>query len=273
MTIAGFSMFPTKECELVMVANDDLYHAYMGTDIYKKLTKGKGVKARLLMLGTRIPAGQVVAGDSGIKTYEDLRGKRVFLRFGASLALRMGATAALYGGGLTEKDVKVMTATNLVVATRMVIEGKADATYGAVGVPIFRELAAARKGARHLSINDTPESWKKINKVSPAYFPMRMKKGPMSLPEDTVLVGRNFGLTARVDLSDEAAYIVTKLLWENDKELGPKHPRLKDWVKAQFVSTRASAPYHPGAIKFYKEVGAWKPEHEKHNQKMLSLKK
>lgn len=273
MQLAGFSMFPTKECDLVMVANDDLYHAYMGTDVYEKLTKGKGVNVRLLMLGTRIPAGQVVAGDSGIKTYEDLRGKRVFLRFGAALALRMGATAALYGGGLTEKDVKVMTATNLIVATRMVIEGKADATYGSVGVPIFRELAAARGGARHLGIVNTPENWAKVQLISPAYFPMKMKKGPLTVPEDIVMVGRNFGLTARADLSDDAAYIVTKLLWENDKELGPKHPRLKDWIKERFVSTKASAPYHPGAIKFYKEVGVWKPEHEEHNQKMLSLKK
>jgi TRAP transporter TAXI family solute receptor len=197
----------------------------------------------------------------------------VVLKFGSALALNMGSRAGLYAGGLTEKDVKVMKSPGVVTAARMVIEGKADACYGAVGVPVFREIAAARKGARHLSIVNTPENWAKAQAVSPAYFPMPMKKGAITVPEDIVLVGRNFVLTARTDVPDDVAYTITKLVWENDKELGPKHPRLKDWIKPRFVSTKASAPYHPGAIKFYKEVGAWTPEAEAHNNKMLSIKK
>lgn len=273
MALHGLAMFPTKECDLVMMANDDLYMAYRGKDIYKKVTNGKGFDVRLLMLGTRIPAGQVVAGDSGIKNYEDLRGKRVVLVFGSSVALNMGSRAALYGGGLTEKDVKVMKSADVVSATQMVIERKADACYGSVGVPIFRQLASARKGARHLSIVDTPENWKRVHEVFHGYFPMHIKPGPPTVKEPIVLVGRNFAVVARPDLDDESAYIFTKLLWEYDKELGPKHPRLKDWVKARFVSTNASAPYHPGAIKFYKEVGAWTPEMENFNNKMLAERK
>ncbi len=273
MALHGLAMFPTKECDLVMMANDDLSMAYRGKDIYKKVTGGKGFDVRLLMLGTRIPAGQVVAGDSGIKTYEDLRGKRVVLVFGSSVALNLGSRAALYGGGLTEKDVKVMKSADVVSATQMVIERKADACYGSVGVPIFRQLASARKGARHLSIVDTPENWKKVHEVFHGYFPMHIKPGPPTVKEPIVLVGRNFSVVARPDLDDESAYIFTKLLWENDKELGPKHPRLKDWVKARFVSTNASAPYHPGAIMFYKEVGAWTPEMETYNSQLMAERK
>ena len=273
MALHGLAMFATKECDLVMIANDDLSMAYNGKSIYKKITKGKGFDVRLLMLGTRIPAGQVVAGDSGIKTYQDLKGKKVILVYGSSVALNLGARAALYGGGLREKDVKVLKSADIVSACRMVIERKADACYGAVGVPIFRQLASARKGARHLGIIDTPESWKRVHGIFDGYFPMRLKAGPPTVKEDIVMVGRNFSIAARPDLSDESAYIFTKLLWENDKELGPKHPRLKDWVKKNFASIKASSPYHPGAIRFYKEVGAWPPELEKHNSALLALKK
>jgi TRAP transporter TAXI family solute receptor len=273
MALHGLAMFPTKECDLVMIANDDLSMAYRGKSIYTKITKGEGFDVRVLMLGTRIPAGQVVAGDSGIKNYEDLRGKRVVLVYGSSVALNLGAKAALYGGGLTEKDVKVLKAADLVAATKMVIERKADATYGSVGVPIFRQLASARKGARHLGIVDTPENWKKVHSVSEVYFPMYLKPGPATVLEPITMVGRNFTVAARPDFSDDLAYTFTKILWENDKELGPKHPRLKDWVKAHFASTKSSAPYHPGAIKFYKEVGVWTPELEKHNNDLLALRK
>jgi len=270
--LQGLAMLPTHECDLVMIANDDLSWAYKGEDVYEKITKGKGFDVRLLMLGTRIPAGQVVGGDSGIKNYEDLKGKRVVLKLGSSVAMNNGARAALYAGGLTEKDVKVVKTSDVVAAARMVIDKKADACYGSVGTPIFQQVAAARKGARHLGVNDTPETWEKIKKLSPAYFPMRLKKGGPTVKEDIVLVGRNFGVVARKDLSDEPAYIFTKLLWENDKELGPKHPKLKDWVKDRFANIKASAPYHPGAIKFYKEVGVWTPELEKRNNELLGMK-
>lgn len=273
MALHGLAMFPTKECDLVMIANDDLSMAYRGKYIYEDVTKGKGFDVRVLMLGTRIAAGQVVAGDSGIQTYEDLRGKRVVLVFGSSVALNLGSRAALYGGGLSEQDVKVMKSADVVSAAKMVIEKKADACYGSVGVPVFREIASARGGARHLSIVNTPENWKKVEEVFEGYFPMEVKPGAPTVKEPTTLVGRNFTVVARPDLSDELAYTFTKILWENDKELGPKHPQLKDWVKDHFASTKASAPYHPGAIKFYKEVGAWTPELEKHNNDLLALRK
>lgn len=273
MALHGLSMFGTRECDLVMIANDDLSMAYRGKSIYKKVTKGKGFDVRVLMLGTRIPAGQVVAGDSGIKTYADLKGKRVILTYGSSVALNLGAKAALFGGGLSEKDVKVLKSADIVSAARMVIEGKADACYGAVGVPIFRQIASARGGARHLGIVDTPENWKTVHEIFEGYFPMYLKPGPPTVKEKITLVGRNFTVAARPDLANDSAYIFTKLLWENDKELGPKHPRLKDWVKKHFASTKASAPYHPGAIKFYKEVGAWTPELEEHNAALLALRK
>lgn len=273
MALHGLAMFPTGECDLVMIANDDLSMAYRGKSIYEKITDGKGFDVRVLMLGTRIPAGQVVAGDSGIKNYQDLKGKRVVLVYGSSVALNLGARAALYGGGLSEDDVKVMKSADIVSATKMVIEKKADACYGSVGVPIFRQLASARKGARHLGIVDTPENWKRVHSIFEGYFPMYLKPGPPTVKEPITMVGRNFTVAARPDFSDEMAYTFTKIIWENDKELGPKHPRLKDWVKKHFASTKASAPYHPGAIKFYKEVGAWTPELEKHNNDLLALRK
>lgn len=272
MALHGLAMFGTKECDLVMMANDDLYMAYRGKSIYKAITGGKGFNVRLLMLGTRIPAGQVVAGDSGIKNYNDLRGKRVVLTFGSSVALNLGAKAALYAGGLTEKDVKVMKSATVVSACRMVINRQADACYGSVGVPIFRQLASARGGVRELGIVNTPANWKKVHAIFPGYFPMLVKPSPghPSIHEPIYLVGRNFSVVARPGLSDHAAYMFTKILWEHYKELAPKNPMLKDWTKARFVSLNASAPYHPGAIKFYKEVGAWTPAMERYNNKLLA---
>ncbi|MCF8095324.1 MAG: TAXI family TRAP transporter solute-binding subunit [Desulfobacteraceae bacterium] len=267
-------MLTTGECDFVMGAADELDAAYFGKDHYGKISPN-GLEYRMMMLGCRLPAGLVAGGNTGVKSCKDVKGKRVVCDYGTHQALNMGSRAALAGCGLTEDDVIVVKASLLPEGARKVMEGKADLCYGAIGVPVFREMESAI-GARHISINDTPENWEKIHEIYHGYFPMHIdpSKAAFSVkdPEGVDLVGRHFAIVGRKDLPDEVAYEFVKTLWENDQELAPYHPRLKDWVKKHFASERTPAPYHPGAIKFYKEMGVWDSELEAHNQKLLDKK-
>lgn len=268
-------MLTTGDCEIVMGASDELNAAFFGKHHYGKMSS-TGLDFRMLMLGTRIPAGLVAGGKSGVKSCADVPGKRVVADYGTHIALNMGSRAALRGCGLTEDDVKVVKASLLPAGARKVIEGKADICYGSIGVPVFREMESSI-GCRHIGIKNTPEVWEEIHKIYPGYFPMHImpSKAAFSVKdEDGIwLVGRHFGIVSRTDLSEEAAYEFVKTLWEHDKELKPYHPRLGDWVKKHFASERASAPYHPGAIKFYKEMGVWTDDLAAHNKKLLKQKK
>lgn len=272
--IIAFPMFSTKECDMLLAATDEAHMAYRGLAIYEKITKGAGIDMRLLMIGNPIQAGLLVAKDSGIETAEDLRGKRVTLDFGTHHALTMGVRAALIGIGLTKQDVVPVKTTNVPAAMRLVLEGKADACFGAIGVPAFRELEAAR-GARYLGLDTSLETWKKIREIFHGYFPAKVKPSPVAIGvvEPMVLLGKNFSLISRIDLPDEIAYTITKTLWEYDKELAPYHPRLRGWKRKNYVGAIAAAPYHPGSIKFYKEIGVWTQEIQQHNDKLLVAKK
>ena len=274
--VITFPMFATKECDMVIAASDEMDAAFRGVAVYERITEGKGVELRMMMLGTRIPAGLLVPRDTGITTTKGLKGKRVCLDFGTHYALAMGSRAALIGGGLTLKDVIPVKANGVPEAMRKVLERKAEACYGAVGVPAFRELEAAR-GARHLGIENTPERWKEIHKIFHGYFPMHIKPKkpgkPVGVMEPIWLVGRNFSLVCRADLSEDIVYAITKALYEHDTELGPFHPRLRDWRKERFVGTTAPAPYHPGAIRLYKEKGLWTGEMVKHQEKLFENRK
>ena len=272
--VVAFPMFYSQECDLVISATDEADMAYRSLAVYDKMTRGKGIDMRMIMIGNPIQAGIMVAKDSGITTAADLKGKRVTLDFGTHHALTLGARTSLTGLGLAEKDVVAVKTTNIPAGMRLVLEGKADACFGAIGVPAFRELEAAR-GARYLGLESDPEIWKKIKSVFIGYFPANVKPSKIAIgvEKPMTLLGKNFSLVSRTDLPDEIVYQLTKTLWEKDTELGTYHPRLKGWRNKNYVSTKSPVPYHPGAVKFYKEAGVWSEQMQKHQERLLALKK
>ncbi len=272
--VVAYPMFTTGECDLIISATDEAHMAYRGLVIYGKMTGGKGIDMRMLMIGNPIQAGVLVAKDSGIKTGEDLKGKKVITDFGTLHALTLGMKAYMIGLGLTEKDVIAVKTTNVPAGMRLVLEGKADACYGAIGVPAFRELEAAR-GALYIGLPSDPERWKGIREVFRGYFPANVEPSKVAVGVDRpmILLGKNFTLISRADLPDDMAYTLTKILWEHDAELAPYHPRLKGWKRNGYVASTSPVPYHSGAIKFYKEMGVWTDEMQKQQEELSALKK
>jgi TRAP-type uncharacterized transport system substrate-binding protein len=53
-----------------------------------------------------------------------------------------------------------------------------------------------------------------------------------------------------------------KAIWEHNDELGKSHPILAAWKPARMVNPDVGVPYHPGAVRLFKEKGAWTPTAE-----------
>ncbi|MNE94925.1 hypothetical protein D3C80_1929450 [compost metagenome] len=62
-------------------------------------------------------------------------------------------------------------------------------------------------------------------------------------------------LVSHEDVSEEVAYQMTKLMFDNLERLGNAHSAAKD-IKLEGAAKNLPIPLHPGAERFYKEVGA-----------------
>lgn len=67
-------------------------------------------------------------------------------------------------------------------------------------------------------------------------------------------------LVVRSDVPDEVVYRVTKMIWENLGTLQDIHAATKD-MKLERALRGMVAPLHPGALRFYREIGLEVPPH------------
>jgi TRAP transporter TAXI family solute receptor len=215
----------------------------------------------------------VVAKDSGIHSYSDLKGKRVCGNF-PTPSLQLQTEAYLSNGNVSWKDITPVPVGSVVEGIKMVMEGRADSS-GTItlGTPVIEELNA-KKGARFLPMDPSPEVIARMRKFHPGYM-IKVKPGPgnTGIEKEQYLWAYDIYLIIYDKVSNEPAYLITKVLWENYTEFEKVHKLLKDWNPSRFVSKNAVIPYHPGAIKFYKEKGVWDEEMDRLQKSLIEKKK
>ena len=263
-------MIASGEVDFGILNNWDAKNGRYGREEYKAATAGKGSPIFLLCSGTPNLGGIMTSESSGIKKGSDLKGKRVVCIYTGSAGISKQASANLANFGLKTSDVKVVSVPSVEAGVRAIIEGRADAT-GSVGLGMATNAELeADKGARYLSFDPSPEAVERMQEHFPCYL-VQVSPGPgkIGIKEPTYMMAYDFYLVGSEKMSPDVAYTVVKTLWEFDKELAPIHIRLKEWTRERFVTNKATIPYHPGAITFYKEVGAWGAEMDSLQKKLI----
>ena len=72
---------------------------------------------------------------------------------------------------------------------------------------------------------------------------------------DVPVLGVPNVLTVSSEMSDDLAYAITKAMFENIDELKAVHPAANQ-TTIDFTLAATPVPLHPGAIRYYEEVGA-----------------
>ncbi|WP_420722444.1 TAXI family TRAP transporter solute-binding subunit [Hwanghaeella sp. LZ110] len=225
-------------------------------------------------LTTTIGQGLVTTKDSGIKTLADYRGKRIVYIKGAA-AQNINAEAFLAFAGLTWDDVEQVVVPGWKQAADAIINGQADATWGATVTSVFNQIAASPRGIFWVSVPaDDEEGWKRARAVQPLWTPALVEQGievDSNSQGKVPFEGVNYPYPIFVgseNLDDQTAYSLTKAVMENYDGIKDGAPSMGGYRLSQ-QPLKFAFPFQPGAIKYFREKGMWTEENDKHNEKLL----
>ncbi|MBU0653422.1 MAG: TAXI family TRAP transporter solute-binding subunit [Proteobacteria bacterium] len=242
------------DSDMGMVMGSVGYNASQGKAPFEK-------KYDVVALFQMYPAPQhlVTTAQSGIKSIADLKGKKVSIDVPGSGCSTMAKIILEEAGFNLEKDLTIanLSQTESVQALK---DGVVDAVFFNFAYPgsAVMDLAATR------DIVLVPVDQKladKIVKKHPYYVKIVIPgKTYSKVDQDVLCLGDSNVMIANKNMKDDVAYKVVKAIYSNVKEgkyaLINVHP-----VAAQLTPQNAvnsPLPLHPGAAKYFKEVGALK---------------
>jgi TRAP transporter TAXI family solute receptor len=191
----------------------------------------------------------VVRADSGVKTFSDLKGKKILIGKGSFGAREAAKYIKLFGldGKVALVDVELNSAVPALKNRQ--IDG--FATAGSYPAPNVLEAAAGTE-IRLLSMSDEQvEKTKRTKLIIPAgTYP--------GIDQNVVTTSLSVGAYTTTAMDDETAYHITKTFWNQKAAMGKIYP----WwnaVTPEGLKT-LGAKLHPGAVKYYREAGVFIPE-------------
>jgi TRAP transporter TAXI family solute receptor len=201
-----------------------------------------------------------VRADSPIKSLKDLKGKRVSAGFNAQKAIGRIIEAHLANAGLTYDDVEKVLTPNVSGSANDFIAGKTDVLFFALGSAAVKQAAASVGGLRVLPIEDSPEALERMEKVLPGSYVLNVKPAPNieGLKEPTNIVAFDMAFFTNKDVSDDVVYAVAKALHDNKAALVATFRPMVLFNPANMAKPLKAVPFHPGAAKYYKEIGLLK---------------
>ena len=238
-----------KVSDIAIVQNDVMYYAYNGTDLFAADGAFDTFSA---VAGIYDETCQVIAAE-GISSIADLKGKTVNVGDAGS-GVEFNATQILAAYGLDiNKDINKVNG-SFGDAADSIKDGKIQAAFVTAGAPTTAivDLSISKK-VNLLTIDD--EHAEALMANYPFYTKTVIPGGTYaSVPEDTQTLSVRATLIAASDLPEDTVYELTKALFENKDSLASSNAKFAELDPALAVQG-ISVPFHPGAEKYFKEIG------------------
>ena len=208
--------------------------------------------------------------DADIRTVEDVKGKRVTFVQGAP-SLNNATAALLSYANLTWDDVTPVEVGGYNASIDAVLNNRADVVGGACNSPPFLRIEASPRGLRFLGFpHDDPDAVARVRARLPWYVPHIATEGPTLPPEGLEVFTSAYPFLVGMDTSDDTmVYNLVKVMHRHFDEYKDNAPGAAGWIMDRQKFEQAFVPYHPAAIRYFREIGVWTAEAEAKQQENL----
>jgi TRAP transporter TAXI family solute receptor len=211
-----------------------------------------------------------IARDSGAREVKDLKGKRIGFVVG-SPALNQNALAILAFGGLTASDVRIVEFSNYGAMWKGMVNNEVDAAFASTISGQAREVDASPRGLVWPPMPASDKAgWERVNKIGPYFYPHQVSCGA-GIAKDKPIETAAYPypiFMAYASQPNDLIYAVTKSMIVNYNDYKDGVPGA-DGLELKRQNLTWSLPYHDGAVRAFKEAGAWTDAAQKHQDALV----
>ncbi|UWR35194.1 TAXI family TRAP transporter solute-binding subunit (plasmid) [Sulfitobacter sp. W027] len=253
----GSSVFiPALNRREIAFSTSNTFEAVFATEGRGNFDGNANPEVRVAAMLQPFEVGIMVAADSEIQSLEDLRGKPFPVGYARQQLVGVMQDAVLEAAGMSSADLDGVPVPNFVEGANLLAQGTVAGVMLAPGSGVVRQTMA-QLPVRFITVIDGEDAAKSVAKSLPGSYVGRVEPSDR-LPEITEpvdLIGYQYALLTHAGAEDDLVYKVVKALYENKDALAETHGSFRRFNPQDMALTVEGAIYHPGAERFYREVG------------------
>lgn len=251
-SVDNLKLISTGQSELAFTMADAALDAFKGEDKFKS---GKvPLQALLVVYPNRMHV--VTVEGSGIEKMSDMKGKRVSTGSPGS-ATEVMAFRVIEAAGLDKDNDMKRERLGVAESVNAIKDRKIDAFFWVGGIPTAAVTDLAATPGIKMKLIDHADVVDKMNaKYGKLYTASTIKAGsyPGYDKDNKIAEVWNLIVTGG-KMSDEDAYTIVKTLVEKKADIVAVHKEALSFSLDNQIQSRSSVPFHPGALKYFKEKG------------------
>jgi TRAP transporter TAXI family solute receptor len=240
--------------DLAFTMADTAQDAALGTDVF---TDFGTIPARSLAVLYSSYVHLVTDAGSGIRRVADLRGRTISVGSpGSGTAVLAGRILAAAGLD-PRRDLRTQSL-GVAQSADALKDGKIDAFFWNGGLPTAAVVELVSTPGIEPVFISTEEMLPRLQQRygESLYYRALIPKDTYSMDADVPVVAVANLLVVSEAMPEQLAYDITRLLFEKQDELAAIHPQARD-LSLSTALTGSPVPFHPGAIRYYRERGVW----------------